>query len=101
MWQFDIKREQVKMYRDMKDNLGAQTEVAIVFNKVDLKYTPPYKETLTVDYFEKHRAKNRMKFQCSDKDEIHFSCMDPDPPKSLDELKNLDVLGYDDLMPIF
>ncbi|KAG0605584.1 hypothetical protein M758_9G070700 [Ceratodon purpureus] len=102
-FQGDIKQEQVKMYQKMKKNLGAETEVAVVFNKVDLKFTPRNQTelgTFTFEYFENQRESNRSKLGCSSIDGVHFSCVDPDPPEKLNELKKMGVLGFEELMKV-
>ena len=96
IWQCDIKKPQVKMYKELKENLGAETEVIVVFNKVDLMVQRDNIQEFTSDYFEDQIEKSHTKLNCK-KDAIHFSCMNPICP---DTLKKVGVLGFEELMKV-
>jgi len=98
-WQYDVKDEQVQMYQEMKTNLGAQTVVTIVFNKVDERFTPRKQEQFSTEYFKDLKQKTEAKLGCAGcQDTVHFACVDPDiPPQDLTKLKRLGVLGFEEL----
>ena len=87
------------MYKELKKHLGAETEVMVVFNKVDLMITHDNMEEFTSDYFKDQIAKSHTKLGCK-KDAIHFSCVKPICPDTLKELKKVGVLGFEELMEV-
>ena len=99
LWQCDIKKPQVKMYKELRKNLGAETEVIVVFNKVDLMIKHDNIKDFTSDYFKDQIAKSHTKLGCK-KDAIHFSCVKPICPDTLEELKKVGVLGFEELMEV-
>ncbi|KAG0577129.1 hypothetical protein KC19_5G133100 [Ceratodon purpureus] len=98
----DIKAEYLKLYKDMKKNLGSHAQVTVVMNKIDATYssTDPSEraETFTTKYFEDLTTSIEATLGCAGKDKVYLACVEPDVPEDFIELKAMGILGFEDLV---
>ena len=86
------------MYREMKDNLGAGTQVAIVFNQVDRRFNHRDQRIFTTQYFMDQRKKNEDKLGCTGKDRVYFATVEPEiEEEDLTKLKGVGILDFEQL----
>ncbi len=97
--QDDIKREQVMMYKSLKDKL--KTKILVVFNKVDERYTPRNEALYSKEYFCEQKLKTAKKLECEE-DDIYYLCLDPDldPIERFHQLKRAGVLDFDEFLKV-
>lgn len=98
--QFDMTREQTDLYREKKNKL--QTEVSVVFNKVDQFYDKIFDtgNNEPEDYLRCLRKKYAAMLKCKE-DKVHFACLDPDLPEAdINELKRIGVVDFEGLARI-
>jgi hypothetical protein len=97
--QDDIKQEQVMMYNDLKDNLNS--DILVVFNKVDERYTPRNEALYSKEYFCEQKVKTARKLQCQE-DDIYYLSLDPDldPIEKFHQLKRVGVLDFEEFLKV-
>lgn len=93
--QDDIKKDQCGMYKTMKRDL--KTQVTVVFNKVDEKFTKRNEATYTAAHFCRLRENTANQLGCKPED-VEFACLDPDIEEDkFNILKERGVLGFEEL----
>ena len=96
--QFDVKRDQVKMYEELKKDLDSK--VTIVFNKVDEKFNKKTRGVMNKEYFSKQKDRVAREFGCESRD-VHYVCLEPDedkPKEHLELLWEAGVLDFEGLV---